>query len=80
MFKWNPKDNIFYKNSFSYILKRMADRIGVTEYALANELRLRSMLLYELAKRNIIRMKDFMDVIKEFYRDKNKVLKEFGII
>ena len=70
----------FYKNTTSYLLKKMADRIGIDEHELIKELRLRAMLLYELARRKILKMKDFTQIIAGYYKNKDKILKEYGII
>jgi flagellar protein FlaI len=79
-FEWDPiSDKIMQKSGF-YLFTELSKRTGVSISELNKELELRAVLLQTMANRKIQDFKKVNDIIKEYYLDKNKVLKVFGII
>jgi hypothetical protein len=79
-FEWDPvSDKIVQKTGF-FILEKVSKRTGIPIKELENELSLRTMLLQTMANRNMQDFDKVNEVIKTYYLEKNKVLKEFGII
>jgi len=76
---WNPADNKFYFKKQSRILKRIAKRYGLKSSELELEFRRRVQLLYKMYEQKIYEFKKVQEIINEYYKNPEKVLKEFGI-
>ncbi|MFH2020511.1 MAG: type II/IV secretion system ATPase subunit [archaeon] len=78
-FEWDPiTDQIQQKNAI-YIVNKLSKRSGKPVHDLMKELEQRAFLLEVMAKKKITDFKEVNKIIKEYYVDKNKVLKSFGI-
>jgi archaeal flagellar protein FlaI len=79
-FEWDPiSDKIIQKSQF-YLFEKVSKRTGITIPELNRELELRAMLLQTMANRKIQDFKQVNEIIKEYYLDKNKVLRQFRLI
>ena len=79
-FEWDPiTDKIIQKGNF-ILFEKVSKRTGVPIPELNKELELRAMLLQNMANRKIQDFDKVNQVIKEYYIDKNKVLREFRIL
>jgi flagellar protein FlaI len=79
-FEWDPvTDKVLQKSQF-YLFEKISKRTGITIAELNRELEYRAMLLQTMANRKIQEFKQVNDIIKEYYLDKNKVLRQFRII
>jgi hypothetical protein len=63
----------------SNILQKITKRIGTSEPELRKEIQRRATLLTEMAKKDISKFDVFNGVINNYYKDKEGVLKQFGI-
>ena len=63
-----------------YLLTKISKRSGKPLRELERELELRTLLLQAIANRKIQDFKEVSQIIKEYYSDKQKVLREFRII
>ena len=79
-FEWDPSTDIITQKSQFYIFEKIAKRSGNSVEELRMEFQLRSMLLEVMANRKITDFKEVNRIIKEYYLDKQRVLKDFGII
>ncbi|MCM2325854.1 MAG: type II/IV secretion system ATPase subunit [Candidatus Woesearchaeota archaeon] len=79
-FEWDPvSDKVIQKESL-FVLSKITKTTGKPEQELIREVELRAMLLQTLANRNILDFKKINEIIKEYYLDKNKVLKDYMVI
>ncbi len=79
-FIWDPvSDRIVQKTGF-YLFQKINKRTGKNINELNRELQLRAMLLQAMANKKIQDFKQVNEIIKEYYLDKTKVLKSFGIL
>jgi len=79
-FKWDPISDKIIQQTGLFLFEKINKRTGKPVQELNRELELRAMLLTAMANRKIQDFKQVNQIIKEYYLDKNKVLKEFGII
>ena len=78
--QWDPAtDKITQKGEF-YLFQKITSRTGIPNQELKKELELRTKLLQILADKKIQGFKEVNRVIQDYYSDRDKVLKEFGII
>jgi hypothetical protein len=79
-FEWDPaSDKITQRKSIS-LLAKISKRTGKTQKDLGKEIELRAMLLQAMANRKETDFKRVNEVVKDYYLDKNKILKEYKII
>ena len=78
-FTWNPVDDQFYFKKNSKIFEKIARRYGISIEELDLEFRRRVQLIYKLYQKKIFKFKDLQDIINEYYKKPEEVLREFGI-
>jgi archaeal flagellar protein FlaI len=79
-FSWDPfTDKIVQKQQIT-LLQKISERSGILLAEVQRELQMRAMLLQVMTNRKILDFKKVNLIIKEYYLDKNKILKEFGVI
>jgi len=78
-FIWNAREDAFYFKKNSKVFQKISERSGSTIEELNREFDLRSKLLYELQKRNIMDFHQTQKVINEYYKNSKVVLDAFGI-
>jgi archaeal flagellar protein FlaI len=78
-FVWNALDDKFYFKKESKILEKISKRSGLDRKELDLEFDRRVKLIYELFKRKVFDFKKTQDVIQEYYKNPENVLKEYGL-
>lgn len=79
-FMWNPSDDNFYFKKTSKIFEKIAKREGIKIEHLELEFRKRSHLIYRLFQKKIFNFEKFQGLVNEYYKNPEKVLREFGTI
>lgn len=79
-FVWNPKDNNFYFKKNSRIFEKIARRSGLKIETLELEFRKRSHLIYNFYQKRVFDFKLIQNLINEYYKNPDKVLREFGVV
>ena len=78
-FLWNPSDDNFYFKKNSKIFEKISKRSGLKVEDLEIEFRRRAQLIYTLYQKNIFGFKKFQEIVNEYYKRPEKILKEYGI-
>ena len=78
-FVWNPLDDNFYFKKNSKIFEKISRRSGLRIEDIELEFRKRAQLIYKLYQKKIFTFEKFQEVVNEYYKNPEKVLKEFGI-
>jgi hypothetical protein len=84
IFQWNPiNDSITSKIGDSYLLAKIADRLGITSDKLLNELLRREIVLRWMVKADIVKVDAVAKIISEYYVNPTRIYerasKELGI-
>jgi len=79
-FKWDPASDRFYFKGDAHLFNKISSRFGIPKEKLMNELRLRAKLLYELYKQKIMDFRQVQNVINEYYKSPQGVLRKFKVI
>jgi len=79
-FKWNPNDNMFYFKKNSKIFEKIAVRTGNKLEEIELEFRKRSQLIYKLYQKKFFDFEKVQNLVNEYYKNPQKILKEFGIV
>jgi archaeal flagellar protein FlaI len=78
-FMWDPKkDQFFYKRN-SKILEKISQRYGLKMDELEEEFRRRVQIVYKLFQKRIFEFHRVQDVVSEYYKKPENVLKDLGI-
>ena len=79
LFQWDPvKDSFAYLNR-SAMLKKISSRTGISERDLLIEVDRRAKILSKMLENNIIEFADVAKIINAYYKDKESVLRYFGV-
>ena len=78
-FIWNPAEDLFYFKKSSKIFEKISIRYGLTMEELQLEFRRRISLIYKMYQNKIFRFLEFQEIINEYYKKPEEVLKRFGI-
>ncbi len=76
-FVWNPADNQFYFKKNSRIFEKIARRYGMRTEELDLEFRRRVQLMYKLYQNKIFKFKEVQDIINQYYKKPEEVLRKF---
>ena len=74
-----PLDNQFYFKKGSKIFEKISRRNGLTMEEIQSKFKKRVRFLYELYRRGIFKFEEVQQLINEYYKKPDEVLKEFGI-
>ncbi len=77
---WNPAQDVFYSKKDSKIFEKLSKRSGMSLQEIYSEFNKRVKLLYELYRRKIFKFKEVQDIVLEYYKKPENVLKKFGIV
>ena len=69
IFRWDPKTDAFTYAGRSRIIERLAEKNGLTEEDVRNELKRRKTVLDYMVKKNIRRYKDVGTLIRQYYAE-----------
>ena len=78
-FTWDPREDKFYFKKDSKVFEKIALRYGLTKEELIEEFTRRTGLLYKLYKGKIFGFNEVQNVINEYYKNPEGVLKKFGL-
>lgn len=79
IYGWKSEAISYEYSGYSYIIRRLAERTGETMKNLMEEIVVRKLFLDKMAERGICKFSDVTKQINRFYRDRPKVMEEFGI-
>jgi len=77
---WNPSDDQFYFKKQSKIFEKIASRYGMSMQELEIEFRRRTVLLYKMFESKIFNFNQVQEIINEYYKQPEIVMKRFGLI
>ena len=78
-FVWNSAQDRFYFKKNSKIFEKISKRYGISMEELNLEFKKRSQLLYNMHQQGVFRFQEVQNVIDEYYKRPEVVLKRFGI-
>ncbi len=78
-FSWLPGPDEFEKNTYLWLIHKIAKQIGVTPTDLEREMEIRKKLLVWMGKNNILRYDQVSKIISEYYKSPGDVIKRAGI-
>jgi flagellar protein FlaI len=78
-FMWDPASDSFFFKTESYLFEKLVKRYGLTMDYLKREFAIRTQLLMELYRQNIVSYKEVQDVIHAYYKTPQQVMKRFNI-
>jgi len=79
VFEWSPTNDTFVYHNKSVVFEKISKREGIPIVELEEELKRRAALLRKMYEQGIVNFVDVTKVINEYYKDKNRVLKQFGL-
>lgn len=78
-FMWNPADDQFYFKKNSKVFEKIRERYGLDVQTLDLEFRRRVQLIYKMFQKKIYDFQKVQNIVNEYYKKPQAVLKEFGI-
>lgn len=78
-FTWSPADDRFYFKGGERVFEKIVRRYGIRMEELEAEFRKRSQIIYEMSKRGISKFEEVQELVNQYYKRPNEVLKQFGI-
>ena len=78
-FVWNASENRFYFKKESKIFEKISKRYGLSKDQIFLEFKRRSQLLYKLYQQGIFGFKEVQDIVNEYYKKPEQILKRFNI-
>ncbi|MDO8528714.1 MAG: type II/IV secretion system ATPase subunit [Nanoarchaeota archaeon] len=78
-FTWNPMDDKFYSKKTSKVFEKISARYGLRVDDLELEFRRRTSLLFKLYQNKVFGFEEIQNIINEYYKKPEQVLKRFGI-
>jgi len=79
LFQWDAVKDVFSYGGRSVMLKKISARTGVSEKELLIEVDRRARLLTKMLESSIIEFADVSKIINSYYKNKESVLKYFGL-
>jgi len=79
-FYWDPVEDKYIYAAESYVFKKLMTQQGISQEVLLNEWKRRTLLLNSMNDHKIFDFHTVQQIINEYYKDPNAVLKKFGII
>ena len=78
-FTWNPGDDSFYFKRNSKIFEKISRMTGMKMEEIETEFRRRVTILYSMYTRKIFEFEKVQEIINEYYKKPDKILRDFGI-
>ena len=79
-FVWNPSDNKFYFKRNSKIFEKITSRYGLSVEELELEFRKRVQLIHILKQNKVFEFNEVQNIINEYIKKPEEVLRKFGIV
>lgn len=78
-FVWSANEDQFYSKKNSKIFDKISKRFGISLEELQQEHRRRSMIIYKSFEQKIFNFEKFQDIVTQYYKKPQEILKRFGI-
>ncbi len=78
-FTWHPADDQFYFKKNSKIFEKICKRYGLEMPELEEEFAKRTRLLYNLFKQRVFGFNQIQEIVTEYYKKPDQVLKKYGV-
>ncbi|MCA9487512.1 MAG: type II/IV secretion system ATPase subunit [Nanoarchaeota archaeon] len=78
-FKWNSMEDQFYFKKESKLFDKISKRYGLTREELISEFQRRTKLLYKLYQMKKFEFEEVQEIVNEYYKRPEEILKRFGI-
>jgi flagellar protein FlaI len=78
-FIWNAQEDRFYFKKESKMFQKITDRFGLSREEIFTEFRRRAELLYKMYQQKVFKFDDVSDIIKNYYKKPEEILKKFNI-
>jgi len=79
-FLWNPSDDSFYFKKNSKIFEKISRRSGLKIEEIELEFRKRAQLIHKISQEKIFGFEKFQEIVNEYYKKPEEVLRKFGIV
>ena len=79
VFEWDPVDDSIIRHGRSVVLEKISKMTGIPLERLENELQLRTALLKKMYEQGITNYREFTQIVNDYYRGREQVLRRFGI-
>jgi len=76
---WNPSDDQFYFKKNSKIFEKISRRYGIKMEELDLEFKRRVQLMYKLYQQKIFKFEEVQNIINQYYKKPEEVLRKFGV-
>ncbi len=78
-FVWNSSEDQFYFKKNSKVFEKISKRYGIPMDELNLEFRKRAQLLYNMYQKKVFKFEDVRNIIDEYYKRPEEVLRRFGV-
>jgi flagellar protein FlaI len=78
-FVWNAMENEFYSKKNSKIFEKIRKRYGIKVEELEVEFRRRVQLLYKIYQQGIFKFEEVQEIVNEYYKKPDQILKKFQV-
>lgn len=78
-FKWNSMEDQFYFKSESKLFEKIAKRYGIMKNDLFIEFQKRANLLYQMFRLKKFEFEEVQNIVNEYYKRPEEILKQFGV-
>jgi flagellar protein FlaI len=79
-FVWNPAEDRFYFKKNSKIFEKISKTYGISMDELQSEFRKRGQLIYKMYENKIFDFQEFQDMITQYYKKPEEILRKFGVV
>lgn len=79
-FVWDPSSDSFFFKTQSYIFSKLFTQHGISPQKLEREFKLRTQLLIKMYQNKIFDFNEVQEIISQYYKTPQKVLKRFSLI
>ncbi len=79
-FVWNPAQDVFYYKKQSKVFEKISARYGISVAEIQEEFIKRAKLLYALYQKKVFGFEIMTQIVNEYYRDPQTVLRKYGVI
>jgi len=79
LFSWDPKKDVFYFKTDSFVFDKICKRYGFEKEKLLQEFDLRTKILLELFNKKIFDFTQIQRIIQDYYKNPKSVLEKYNI-
>ena len=78
-FSWNAAEDMYYFKKESKVLEKISARFGIAIPELQKEFMQRAKLLYALYNKKIFGFDEMKEIVNDYYKDSEAILKKYGV-